>query len=87
VHLSQGTRSVCWSVHGAVRLINAAARPIFLEAVMASVEFPMYDALPRINQGRLSRILPDSSMHRNRCLYGFPPGTARVKKTGLLLDF
>ncbi|GAA0240859.1 LysR family transcriptional regulator [Marinomonas primoryensis] len=87
VHLSQGTRSYSLSVHGAVSTNNAAARTIFLEGGNGIGRIPMYDALPRINQGRLERILPDYQCTGIDVYAVFPPGTAGSKKLRLLLDF
>lgn len=87
VHLNQGSRSFSLSVHGAVSTNNAAARTIFIEGGNGIGRIPLYDALPRIRQGTLERILPDYQCTGIDVYAVFPPGTAESKKLRLLLDF
>ncbi|MCZ2722008.1 LysR family transcriptional regulator [Marinomonas sp. 15G1-11] len=87
VHLTQGRRSFSLAVHGAVSTNNAAARTIFLEGGNGIGRIPMYDALPRIQQGRLERVLSDYQCIDINVFAVFPPGTAASKKLRLLIDF
>ncbi|GAA0771205.1 LysR family transcriptional regulator [Roseibium denhamense] len=80
-------QSVHFEPSGSIATNNAAARTAFVEAGLGLGRIPAYDALPRIEDGRLEAVLPDIKL-LPIAFYGvFPPGASMSKNLRLLLDF
>ena len=75
------------NLQGPISTNNAAARTAFVEAGHGIAKIPLYDALPKIQAGKLAIILEDYQTADIE-LYGvFPHGGAGSKKLRLLIDF
>lgn len=85
--LSKSERSYSVKTHGSISTNNAAARTAFVEGGHGIARIPAYDAIPKINDGKLIRLLPDYQLADIQ-LYGvYPPGSASSKKHRVLIDF
>ncbi|MCE2594641.1 LysR family transcriptional regulator [Motilimonas cestriensis] len=87
LNLTKGSRSFSIITTGSVSTNNAAARTAFVEAGHGLARIPLYDALPKINAGRLVRVLEDYQLADINIFAVFPPGTADTKKLRLLITF
>ncbi|MGS2720236.1 LysR family transcriptional regulator [Paraglaciecola aestuariivivens] len=87
ITISKGKQSFNIQPQGSISTNNAAARTAFVEAGHGIARIPIYDALPKIQTGKLETVLDDYSL-RDIDVYGvYPPGTANAKKLRLLLNF
>lgn len=85
--LSKGNKSYSIKTKGNISTNNAAARTAFVEGGHGLGRIPLYDALPKINNGSLEQVLADYQL-ADINIYGvYPPGTTGAKKLRLLLDF
>lgn len=85
--LSKGKRTYSIVTKGSITTNNSAARTAFVEGGQGLGRIPIYDAIPKINQGKLQQILPDYSLNDINVYGVYPPGTADTKKLRLLLTF
>lgn len=87
LELTKGERSYSIKVHGPISTNNAAARTAFVEGGHGLARIPNYDAIPKIKNGTLEKILDDYELPPIDIYGVFPPGTASSKKLRLILDF
>ena len=87
LELSKGSRSYSIEVKGSISTNNAAARTAFIEGGHGLGRIPTYDALPRIQQGKLESVLDDFQLSDINVYGVFPPGAANSKKLRLLIDY
>jgi len=87
LEFTKGTRSFSIEMKGNIMTNNAAARTAFVEGGHGLARIPLYDAKPKIKQGKLVSVLDDYTM-KDINIYGvFPPGGANAKKLRLLIDY
>ncbi len=87
VELTKGNRSYSVAVKGGISTNNAAARTAFIEGGHGLGRIPLYDAWPKILEGKLEIVLDDYQL-KDIDIYGvFPPGSTGSKKLRLLIDF
>ena len=76
----------------AYQRVSPPIRPVcgrrtFVEGGHGLARIPVYDAMPKIQQGTLVSVLNDYSL-KDINVYGvFPPGGADSKKLRLLIDY
>lgn len=87
LNLSKGNRSFSIITTGTISTNNAAARTAFVEAGHGLARIPLYDVLPKIKAGSLTRVMEDYQLADINIFAVFPPGTAQTKKLRLLLIF
>lgn len=87
VELAKGNRSYSVAIKGGISTNNAAARTAFIEGGHGLGRIPLYDAWPKVLEGKLEIVMADYQL-KNIDIYGvFPPGSTRSKKLRLLIDF
>ena len=87
IPLQLGDKSWQVRMQGDISTDNAAARTAFVEGGHGLGRIPLYDALPRIREGRLETVLDDYQLPDIE-LYGvFGSGAANTRKMRALLDF
>ncbi|GAA3918362.1 LysR family transcriptional regulator [Litoribacillus peritrichatus] len=87
ITLTKNNKSHTIKLKGGISTNNAAARTAFVEGGHGLGRIPTYDALPKIKEGTLERVL-DNYQLPDIDLYGvFPPGSAGSKKLRLLIDY
>ena len=86
IELTKAQRIYSVAIKGSISTNNAAARTAFVEAGHGIGKIPLYDALPKIQAGRLERLLHDYSLNDIQVYGVYPPGTANTKKLRLLID-
>lgn len=87
LEISKGSRSYSVKVNGGISTNNAAARTAFIEGGHGLGRIPIYDAGPKIRNGKLETILDDYTLEDIELFGVFPPGSAGSKKLRLLLDY
>lgn len=87
LELTKGERSYCVAMKASIHTNNAAARTAFVEGGHGLARIPLYDAAPKIQQGRLIRLLEEYQLKPIHVYGVFPAGGANAKKLRLLVDF
>ncbi|MGB0835064.1 MAG: LysR substrate-binding domain-containing protein [Psychrobium sp.] len=87
LELTKANRSFSVTMQGGVTTNNAAARTAFVEAGHGIARIPVYDAAPKIKDGKLMAVLDGYQLKAIEVYGVFPPGGANTKKLRLLLDF
>ncbi|WP_163132166.1 LysR family transcriptional regulator [Agarivorans sp. Alg241-V36] len=87
LQLSKGSRSFSIKTKGGMSTNNAAVRTAFVEGGHGLGRVPLYDALPKINAGKLEIVMPDYALQDIDVYCVFPKGAASSKKLRLLIDY
>jgi len=87
LEFSREGRSYSIAVKGDVATNNAAARTAFVEGGHGLGRIPVYDAKPKIETGRLKRLMPDFDFAPIDVYGVFSLGAANSKKLRLLIDY
>ncbi|WP_406609300.1 LysR family transcriptional regulator [Agarivorans sp. JK6] len=87
LQLSKGSRSFSIKTKGGMSTNNAAVRTAFVEGGHGLGRVPLYDALPKIQAGKLEVLMADYQLQDIDVYCVFPKGSASSKKLRLLIDY